>query len=36
MLGVRVSVMMGSRSTMQFLTMPALPVEALIGGLKGD
>ena len=32
----RVSVMLGSRGTVQFLTMPALPVEAFIGGLKGD
>ena len=33
---MRVSVMLGSRGTVQFLTMPALPVEAFIGGLKGD
>ena len=33
---MRVSVMLGSRGTVQFQTMPALPVEAFIGGLKGD
>jgi len=33
---MRVSVMLGSRGTVQFLTMPALPVETFIGGLKGD
>ncbi len=32
----RVSLMLGSRGTVQFLTMPALPVEAFIGGIKGD
>ena len=33
---MRVSMMLGSRGTVQFLTMPALPVEAFIGGLKGE
>lgn len=33
---MRVSMMLGSRGTVQFLTMPALAVEAFIGGLKGD
>lgn len=32
----RVSVVLGARGTIQFLTMPAIPIESFIGGIKGD
>ncbi len=32
----RVSIALGARGTVQFLTMPAFPIEAFISGVKGE